>query len=59
MLKKDWTVHWEIDNYSTLNIEHNWEDFITIFRPIAMLCGTDNIMRNVPRIQAECEEYST
>ena len=29
--------------------------FITLFRPIAVLCGTDNIIRN---IQLECEEYS-
>ena len=32
---------------------------ITLFRPIAMLCGTGSIMRNISHIQSECEEYST
>jgi hypothetical protein len=30
---------------------------ITLFRLIAMLCGTDSIMWNIPHIQVECEEY--
>jgi hypothetical protein len=31
---------------------------IILFRPIAVLCGTDNILQNVPHIQLECEVYS-
>ena len=31
---------------------------ITLFRPIAVLCGTDSILRSIPHIQDECEEYS-
>ena len=30
---------------------------ITLFICIKLLCGTDNIIRNIPRIQFECEEY--
>ena len=30
---------------------------ITLFRPIVVLCGTDNTMRNIFHIQPECEEY--
>ena len=30
---------------------------ITIFRPIAVFCGTDSILQNIPRIQSKCEEY--
>ena len=31
---------------------------ITLFRSIAVLCGTDNIMQNIPHIQFEYEEYA-
>ena len=31
---------------------------ITLFRPIAMLCGIDNILQNIPRIHVECENIS-
>jgi hypothetical protein len=30
---------------------------ITLFRPIAVLCGTDSIMMNIFHIQPECEGY--
>jgi hypothetical protein len=33
------------------------DECITLFRPIAVFCGTDNIMWNIPQMQAECEEY--
>ena len=32
---------------------------ITLFKSITMLCGTDNIIRNIPCIQIGCKEYST
>ena len=32
---------------------------ITLFRPIAVLCGIDNILWNIPHIRREHEEYST
>jgi hypothetical protein len=32
---------------------------ITSFRAIAVLCGTDIILWNIPHIQFECEEYFT
>jgi hypothetical protein len=31
--------------------------FITLFKPIEVLCGTGNIMWNISHIQVECEEY--
>jgi len=34
------------------------DHFITLFRPIAVFCGTDNILLNILHIQLECEEYS-
>ena len=30
---------------------------ITLFKPIAMFCGTDNILHNNLHIEADCEEY--
>jgi hypothetical protein len=30
---------------------------ITLFRPIAMICGTGGILRVIPHIQTEYEEY--
>ena len=32
---------------------------ITLFRSITMLCGSNNILQNIPHIQNECWEYST
>jgi hypothetical protein len=32
--------------------------FITLFKSITMLCGTDNILQNIYHIQSECGEYS-
>ena len=29
----------------------------TLFRSMTMLCGTNNIIQNIPHIQAECEKY--
>lgn len=29
----------------------------TLFIPIVVLCGTDNVMQNIPHIQAEYEKY--
>ena len=31
---------------------------VTLFKPIAVFCGIDNIMQNIPHIRLECEEYS-
>ena len=31
---------------------------ITLFRPIALFCGTENIMWNILHIQPQCGEYS-
>jgi hypothetical protein len=31
---------------------------ITLFKPIAVLCGTDNISQNIYHVQPKCEEYS-
>ena len=30
---------------------------ITLFRSIMILCGIDNILKNIPHIQFECEKY--
>jgi hypothetical protein len=32
---------------------------IRVLIPIAMFCGTNNIMWNIPHTQPECEKYST
>ena len=31
MLKRDWVVSWNIDNFFTLISEHNWEDLCIQF----------------------------
>ena len=31
---------------------------IILLRAMAVFCGTDNILWNIPHIQTECEEYS-
>jgi hypothetical protein len=41
---------------------HNWSFtylVITLFKPIAVFCGTANILQNGPHIHPECEEHST
>jgi hypothetical protein len=40
------------------DIETKLQDAITLLRPIGVICGFDNIMKNIPHIQAGCEEYS-
>ena len=30
---------------------------VTLFKSIRVLCGTDNIIWNIPHIQFECGEY--
>ena len=35
------------------------EMIITLFNSIPMLCGTNNILQNIPHIQCEYEEYFT
>ena len=66
-VKRTWTGSVSSTNESAWSVmvmgSHScvWSgpDNITSFRPIAMLCGSDNIIRTIPHIQAECEEYST
>jgi hypothetical protein len=36
--------------------QHQWGD-ITLFGPIAVFNGTNNILWNIPHIEIECEEY--
>ena len=33
--------------------------YITLFRPISVFCGTDNIMWNISHIQAEYYQFHT
>ena len=33
--------------------------FITLFKSITMLCGTDHVLQNVPHIQTEYGEYNS
>ena len=33
------------------------KNIVTLFIPIAMLCGTNKILWNIPPIQLECEEH--
>ena len=37
----------------------DWCGVITLFRPISVLCGIDNIFQNILHIQLECEECFT
>ena len=41
-----------VDFISKLQCKH-----ITLFRSITMLCGTNNILQNIPHIQIEYGEY--
>ena len=44
MLKRDWAVSWNIDNFSTLISEHNWEDLcIQFIHTLSVKCLDINI----------------
>ena len=32
---------------------------LTLFRSISVLCGTDDILHNIPHTETECEKHST
>lgn len=32
---------------------------ITFLKPIAVFCGTHNMLHNIPHIEVECEKYFT
>ena len=36
---------------------HQWLINITLFIVITMFCGSNNSMRNIPRIHTKCEDY--
>lgn len=44
-----------------LSLKNYWfkiKDFVTLFKPIVVFFGTDNILRDIPYIRVEYEEYS-
>ena len=45
-----------MERYNFNNKFPTWRN-ITLFRSIAMFCGTDIIQWNIPHTQTECEEY--
>ena len=36
---------------------HFGEVTTILFKSITMLCGSDNILQNIPHIKIECDEY--